>query len=148
MGQVRAVTQRSIAATAAQVLDALGDYKAVRPQVLPAQYTDYTLVEGGSGAGTIASWRLHATEKRVRDVRATVTAPAPGTLVETDANSSLVITWTVEPEGADASRATVEAVWTGATGIGGFFERTFAPKGMNRIHDELLAKLAAHVESR
>ncbi|CAM5567026.1 hypothetical protein SDIAM103S_05117 [Streptomyces diastaticus subsp. diastaticus] len=33
-----------------------------------------------------------------------------------------------------------------AGGIGGFFERTFAPKGLARIHDQTLAKLAAALE--
>jgi hypothetical protein len=42
---------------------------------------------------------------------------------------------------------TVEAVWNGAAGVGGFFERRFAPKGLNRIHDQVLAGLAAYVES-
>ncbi|MGW9367480.1 SRPBCC family protein, partial [Streptomyces albidoflavus] len=37
-------------------------------------------------------------------------------------------------------------VWNGAGGIGGFFERTFAPKGLARIHDQTLAKLAAELE--
>ncbi|MFF3944831.1 SRPBCC family protein, partial [Streptomyces sp. NPDC001902] len=27
-----------------------------------------------------------------------------------------------------------------------FFERTFAPKGLNRIHDAVLARLAAETE--
>ncbi|BFO17026.1 hypothetical protein SHKM778_34140 [Streptomyces sp. KM77-8] len=37
-------------------------------------------------------------------------------------------------------------VWNGAGGIGGFFEKTFAPKGLARIHDALLARLATQVE--
>ena len=37
-------------------------------------------------------------------------------------------------------------VWNGAGGIGGFFEKTFAPKGLGRIYDAVLAKLAAEVE--
>ena len=41
---------------------------------------------------------------------------------------------------------TVEAVWNGAQGVGGFFERAFAPKGLNRIHDQVLAGLASYVE--
>lgn len=32
-------------------------------------------------------------------------------------------------------------------GIGGFFERTFAPKGLGRIYDTVLANLAAEVEA-
>ena len=40
----------------------------------------------------------------------------------------------------------VVTTWDGASGIGGFFERRFAPAGLRRIHDELLANLAAEVE--
>ncbi len=36
-------------------------------------------------------------------------------------------------------------VWNGAGGIGGFFERTFAPKGLARIYDAVLARLDAEV---
>lgn len=32
-------------------------------------------------------------------------------------------------------------------GIGGFFERTFAPRGLGRIYDSVLEKLAAEVEA-
>lgn len=146
MGQVRAVTSRQINAPAQAVFDALADYAGVRPRILPSQYSGYAVREGGVGAGTVAQWRLQATSKRARDVVATVSAPAPLTLVETDANSSMVVTWSVAARGAAASAATVEAVWNGAGGVGGFFERTFAPKGLNRIHDEVLAGLASVVE--
>jgi len=40
----------------------------------------------------------------------------------------------------------VTTTWDGAGGIGGFFERTFAPKGLGRIYDSLLDRLAAEVE--
>lgn len=35
---------------------------------------------------------------------------------------------------------------TALSGIGGFFEKTFAPKGLGRIYDELLQNLATEVE--
>lgn len=40
----------------------------------------------------------------------------------------------------------ISTVWNGAGGIGGFFEKTFAPKGLGRIYDALLDKLATEVE--
>ncbi|MEU3503805.1 SRPBCC family protein, partial [Streptomyces hundungensis] len=67
-------------------------------------------------------------------------------LVEKDRNSSMVTTWTVTPAGEGRSKVVVSTVWNGAGGIGGFFERTFAPKGLGRIYDAMLAKLAAEVE--
>jgi Polyketide cyclase / dehydrase and lipid transport len=145
MGQVRALTSRQIGASAQAVFEALADYATVRPAILPAQYSDYAVREGGVGAGTVVSWRLAATSKRTRDVVARVSQPGALTLVEADENSSMRVTWTVSGQG-DVALVTVEAVWNGAGGVGGFFERTFAPKGLNRIHEQVLAGLAARVE--
>lgn len=58
----------------------------------------------------------------------------------------MVTTWVVTPAGEGKSKAVVTTVWDGAGGIGGFFERTFAPKGLGRIYDELLQNLATEVE--
>lgn len=142
MAQVNATTERVYQAPPARVYEALADYRVTRPKLLPAQYSEYEVRAGGTGAGTQVHWRLQATEKRVRDCLFSVSEPTPQRLVETDANSSMVITWTVTPVGADQCKVTVEAGWKGAGGIGGFFERAFAPKGLNRIHDAVLARLA------
>ncbi|MFI6445295.1 SRPBCC family protein [Kitasatospora sp. NPDC050543] len=145
MGQVYATTERVYEAAPERVYEVLADYRVTRPKLLPAQYSEYEVRAGGTGAGTQVHWRLQATEKRVRDCLFTVSAPSPDKLVETDANSSMVITWTVAAAGEGGTRVTVETTWKGAGGIGGFFERTFAPKGLNRIHDEVLARLADEV---
>jgi len=63
--------------------------------------------------------------------------------VESDANSSMVTTWTVRPAGPDSSTVGVRTTWQGAGGIGGFFERTFAPKGLRRLYDGMLERLDA-----
>lgn len=141
MAKVTAVAERTIAAPVEKVRALVADYAGARPKILTEQYRDYQVVEGGTGAGTKARWKLQATSKRVRDVAATVTEPEPGTLVETDANSSMVTTWTVRPAG-DSSLVRIETTWQGASGIGGFFEKTFAPGGLKRIYDGVLAKLA------
>ena len=73
--------------------------------------------------------------------KATVTEPSEGTLVETDANSSMVTTWTVR-EVPDGSLVRIETTWDGAGGIGGFFEKTFAPGGLKKIYEGVLGKLA------
>ncbi|ANN20989.1 polyketide cyclase [Amycolatopsis orientalis] len=141
MGKVTAIAERTIEAPADKVRALVADYAETRPKLLTEHYRDYEVTEGGVGAGTKASWKLQATSKRVRDVAATVTEPAEGTLVETDANSSMVTTWTVRevPEG---SLVRIETTWEGAGGIGGFFERTFAPGGLKRIYEGVLGKLA------
>lgn len=140
MGKVTATAERRIAAPEQKVRQLVADYTESRPKILTEQYHDYAVVEGGEGAGTKARWKLQATSKRVRDVAATVSEPQPGTLTETDANSSMVTTWTVDGSG-DSSVVRIETTWDGAGGIGGFFEKTFAPKGLQRIYDGVLANL-------
>jgi hypothetical protein len=147
MSQVSAVAAAHIHAPAKQVAEALADYASVRPQILPAQYTDYAVRSGGNGAGTVVQWKLHATEKRVRDCAITVSSPEEGVLVETDANSSMVTTYTVVASEDGHASVVIETTWDGAGGIGGFFERTFAPKALTKIYDELLAKLTERVQA-
>ncbi|MGY6656616.1 SRPBCC family protein [Amycolatopsis sp. TRM77291] len=141
MGKVTAIAERTIEAPADKVRALVADYAETRPKLLTEHYRDYEVTEGGAGAGTKARWKLQATSKRVRDVAATVTEPSEGTIVETDANSSMVTTWTVR-EVPDGSVVRIETTWDGAGGIGGFFEKTFAPGGLKRIYEGVLGKLA------
>ncbi len=141
MAQVTARTERTIDAPAAKVRAALADYETVRPRILTENYGGYRVEAGGQGAGSRVHWTLQATKKRVRDQVVEITEPAENTIVERDTKSSMVTTWTVTPAGADRSTVTVETTWKGAGGIGGFFERTFAPKGLARIHDGVLSNL-------
>jgi hypothetical protein len=145
MSTVSTTTSRRIEAPAERIVAALADYRGTRPRLLPEHFTDYEVLEGGHGAGTVVRWRLHATRKRVRDVVAEVSASDAHGFTEVDRGSSLRTTWRVEADGPGASEVLVTNEWTGATGVGGFFERTFAPRGLDRIYGELLDNLAADV---
>jgi uncharacterized protein YndB with AHSA1/START domain len=146
MAQVEATTERVVAADAEKVFDALADYRGTRQKLLSEHFSEYEVREGGDGEGTLVHWKLQATSKRVRDCLLEVSEPTDGELVEKDRNSSMVTTWRVTPAGEGSSRVVVTTTWKGAGGIGGFFERTFAPKGLGRIYDAILARLAAEVE--
>ncbi|MFI7319879.1 SRPBCC family protein [Streptomyces venezuelae] len=146
MAQVEAVTERIITAQPDDVFDALADYSGTREKLLSEHFSEYEVREGGDGEGTLVHWKLQATSKRIRDCLLEVSEPTDGELVEKDRNSSMVTTWTVTPAGEGKSRVVVTTVWNGAGGIGGFFEKTFAPKGLGRIYDAVLANLAAEVE--
>jgi hypothetical protein len=143
MAQVTARVEVDVPLPPAAVHTALADYATTRPAILPEQYTDYAVESGGTGSGTVATWRLHATKKRVRHVVADV-ASTTDTVTETDRNSSMVTVFAVAPA-TGGSRVTATTTWEGAGGIGGFFERTFAPKGLARIHQQLLDNLARHL---
>ncbi|PJE05662.1 MAG: polyketide cyclase [Mycobacterium sp.] len=144
MGQVKATSTVLIHAEPAKVLDAVADYQTVRPKILSPQYSEYEVLEGGQGQGTVAKWRLQATESRVRNVQVNVDV-AGHTVIEKDANSSMVINWTVAPAGPGSS-VTITTTWTGAGGVKGFFEKTFAPLGLRKIQGELLENLKKELE--
>jgi hypothetical protein len=147
MAQVKATAERTIGASVERVRQALADYVQTRPKVLTEQFSEYEVRAGGTGAGTTVHWKLAATSKRVRDCLIEVTEPAEGQLVERDANSSMVTTWTVRPSGDATSVVLVETTWDGASGVGGFFERTFAPGGLRKIYDGVLANLDTAVRA-
>jgi hypothetical protein len=145
MGEVQVIAERGFTAPAEKMRAAVADYAETRRDMLTEHFSEYEVREGGQGAGTVVHWRLQATKKRVRDCLMDVSAPQPGTLVESDRNSSMVTTWTVGATG-DGSTVRVVTTWQGAGGIGGFFERRFAPLGLRRIYDEMLGKLEAAVK--
>jgi hypothetical protein len=121
---------------------ALADYSGLRPRILPPEMTDFTVLSGGTGAGTRFTYDLHATKRRTRHVDATVTEPQPGrTLLEADTNSTLTVRWDVAPA-AGGGTVTATLSWQGSSGIGGFFERRFAPLGIKRIYSAELDRLA------
>jgi hypothetical protein len=144
MGQVSASSTILIYATPAAALDAIADYRTMRPRILSPHYSDYAVLKGGQGRGTVAAWKLQATKSRVREVRADIDV-AGHTVMEKDANSSMMTNWTVAPAGTGCS-VTVKTTWSGAGGIKGVFERTFAPLGLRRIQDEVLANLKKELE--
>ena len=139
--QIHVDLERTIPAPPARVHAALADYQG-RARILPASYLDWTVEEGGTGAGTVVSYRLRA-GRRERPYRMEVAEPTPGvTLVERDRGSSLVTTWIMNPTAsATATDLHLSTIWEGGGGIGGFFERTFAPKGLARIHEAFLERL-------
>jgi Polyketide cyclase / dehydrase and lipid transport len=155
MAQVNVTAEKTVHGSVNQVRAALADYRSVRPQLLTDHYRDYQLRSGGQGAGSEVAWKLAATEKRVRDqlieVSESGTRERPA-LVESDRNSSMVTTWTVRaaengPAGITQSTVEVHTSWNGAGGIGGFFERTFAPAGLRKIYDGVLTNLDTHLRT-
>ena len=140
MAMIRGMAERQIAAPADRVYGYIADFRQHHPRFLPPAFSDFHVEQGGIGAGTVFSVRL-TTGGRSRSYRMQVAEPESGrVLTETDMNSSLVTTFTVLPEG-DQSRVRIETTWPGAGGIGGFFERLFAPRVLHRLYVDELERL-------
>ena len=144
MARVTASASKVLDATPERVLEFLRDYREARPRILPDNYSAYRVEQGGHGNGTVIGYHF-AAGGRERDYRLAVEEDGDG-LFERDQLSSFVSRWTVAPDGAGA-QVTLESSWQGAGGIGGVFERTFAPLGLRRIYGEILDKLAAAVSA-
>ncbi len=146
MAKVQASAERTIDAPAGQVYGYIADMHQ-HPRFLPPAFSDFQVEEGGVGAGTVTRFAVTA-GGRTRNYRMQVSEPEPGrTLVESDANSSLVTTFNVEPRG-EKSLVRIATSWDGASGIGGFFERTFAPRAMQRIYVDELERLNAYAREK
>jgi uncharacterized protein YndB with AHSA1/START domain len=142
MAKVEASAERVIDAPADKVYSYLADMHA-HQHFLPPAFSDFQVEEGGVGEGTVTRFKVTA-GGRTRDYHMRISEPEPGrTLVETDIESSLVNTFNVQPQG-DKSLVRIATSWDGAPGIGGFFERAFAPRALNRLYLDELARLNAY----
>jgi uncharacterized protein YndB with AHSA1/START domain len=147
MAPIDVSAERTVDAPAATVYGYIADMKEHHPHFLPPQFSDFLVESGGVGAGTVTRFKLTA-GGRTRDFNTTVAEPEPGrVLTETDANSSSVTTFTVTPQG-DASLVNISCTWSGASGVGGFFERMFAPPTMRKILMAELNRLNTYAKER
>jgi uncharacterized protein YndB with AHSA1/START domain len=146
MGTIRVSAERPVEAPPETVYGLLADM-GEHPRFLPPAFSDFHVEEGGVGSGTVSRFKVTA-GGRSREYRMTVDEPDPGrVLTESDTNSSLVTTFTVTPDGA-GSRVRIDTAWEGAGGVGGFFERLFAPRVMRGIYADELERLNAYARDR
>jgi Polyketide cyclase / dehydrase and lipid transport len=140
VSELRAVAERAIGSPADHVYRLIADFDRHHRRFLPPAFTGFRVEEGGVGAGTVHSFRM-TLGGRVRNFRMRVEEPDPGrVLTESDQGSAMVTTWIVAPEGPGC-RVRVETRWQGAGGVGGLFERLFAPRVLRRLYADELERL-------
>lgn len=142
MSRVVAKASAELSAPPDRVREFLRDYRESRPRILTDNWSAYRVEQGGKGEGTVYAYHFTA-GGRERDYRLHVSERTGG-LEEQDQGSSFVSTWSVEPA-PGGSLVTLESSWEGASGIGGFFEGVFAPRGLHRIYTQVLAALGAEL---
>jgi hypothetical protein len=143
MARILVSTERSVDAPAETVYGYIADMREHHPHFLPPAFSDFRVESGGVGAGTVTRFTMTA-GGRTREYHMKVAEPEPGrVLTESDANSSAVTTFTVSPQDG-ASLVQISTAWDGAHGIGGFFERMFAPRVMRAIYTDELNRLDAY----
>jgi len=147
MARIVVSAEGTVDAPAETVYRYIADMREHHPRFLPPAFSDFRVESGGVGAGTVLHYKVTA-GGRTREFRTKVAEPEPGrVLTESDTNSSSVTTFTVSPQGA-ASLVRISTSWDGAGGIGGVFERMFAPRVMRAIYADELKRLDAYARER
>lgn|ERR1700683_65864 len=138
-----ASAESTVGAPADTVYRYIADMRDHHPRFLPPAFSDFQVESGGVGAGTVTRFKMTA-GGRTREYRMQVAEPDPGkVLTESDLGSSAVTTFTVVPQGS-ASLVRISTAWDGAGGIGGLFERMFAPRVLKSIYADELKRLDAY----
>jgi uncharacterized protein YndB with AHSA1/START domain len=147
MAKIVVSAERTVEAPADAVYRYVSDMRDHHPHYLPPAFSDFQVESGGTGAGTVTRFKVTA-GGRTREYRMRVDEPEPGrVLTESDTGSSLVTTTTVSPRDG-ASLVRISTSWDGAGGIGGFFEKMFAPRAMRAIYTDELERLAAYAREQ
>lgn len=146
MAEIRVAIERVIDAPPDRVYQYVADYRQHHARWLPPEYSNYRVQRGGRSQTTV-SYHLK-TGSRERDYHMRITETDPGRVVtEQDTGSSLVKSFTIEPANA-GSRVRIETHWQGSGGMGGFFERTFAPRVLRALYAVELQRLDAYARQQ
>src|SRR5262245_33666224 len=125
----------------------LADMREHHPRFLPPAFSDFRVESGGVGAGTVTRFKVTA-GGRTREYRMQVAEPEPGRVItESDTGSSMVTTTTVSARDG-GSLVRISSAWDGAGGIGGLFERMFAPRVMRGLYADELRRLDAYARGQ
>jgi Polyketide cyclase / dehydrase and lipid transport len=148
MSHIHVKSEQVVDAPPEEVYAALKDYKHKRPKILTPNFLGYQVKRGGVGSGTEVDYRLKAAG-RERPYHMQVNETIKGkVLTERDSNSSLITRWTLLPvKGGKKTQVSLSSEWEGGRGVGGFFERAFAPMGLRRIYGSMLDTLARSMQT-
>jgi hypothetical protein len=145
MNQIRVQGERLVDAPAPVVYRCLADYQRHHPRFLPDAFSDFTVEQGGVGAGTVVRYTV-TSGGRPRTYRDVITEPEPGrVLVETDEAAGKVTTFTVEANG-DQSLVKIETVFPAAGGLAGLIERWLAPRLLAALYKDELDRLNRYAD--
>ncbi len=134
----------TIPARRERVYSLIANYRDGHQRILPRQFRDLVVEQGGVGAGTVIRFQM-TFFGRTQNFRTSITEPEPGRmLVETYLEpAGTVTTFTVDPGTAPAdSRVTISTEIPVRAGVLGFIEKTLATLLLRPIYQQELTNLA------
>jgi Polyketide cyclase / dehydrase and lipid transport len=130
-----------INAPAVRVYRILSDYHDGHPRILPPQFKNFVVEQGGLGAGTLTRFEMKAFGT-TRAFRHEVIEPEPGRiLVERDRDIDARTTFLVEPAAANATDVTITTELVSRHGLLGAIERFMSRRYLSGVYKEELARL-------
>jgi hypothetical protein len=145
---VQISAERVIPAPAAAVYALLADYRTGHPSILPPAFSNFAVLEGGTGAGTRIRFTLTLVG-RANTAEGVVSEPEPGrVLAETYPDNGSVTTFTVEPAGDGRCHLAITTSWTTRRGLTGLVERLVVPRLLVPLYREELDLIEQWAESR
>jgi hypothetical protein len=142
MSIVIAEADATVDAPAGLVLQIIRDFAGHHRRILPAAFSDFRVLAGGVGAGTVTSFTTTLGGRKVHG-QTVVTEPAAGVVREDVVGRDMVTTFRVQELGNHAF-VTIRTTWTPAGGINGFFERKLAPRMLRDVYRQELELLQAY----
>jgi len=127
-----------------RIYSLISNYKDGHPRILPKQFSNLTVEEGGVGAGTVIRFQMNVFGRK-QTFRAAITEPDPGrVLVETDLDThGAVTTFTISPGSAPAdSNVTISTELRVRGGFLGKIERAVSTLLLRPIYVKELENLA------
>lgn len=122
----------------------IADYNDGHPRIVPEQFSDMVVEQGGVGAGTVIRFQLSVLGRK-QTYRAAISEPEQGrVLVETDLDTNgAVTTFTVDPGSAPADcNVTITTELPVRSGLLGFVEGWLAALILRPLYMKELANLA------
>jgi hypothetical protein len=139
---------RTVRAPAALVYGVIADYRDGHPHIVPRQFSNLVVEQGGYGAGTVFTFQAHAFGA-TRTVRAMVREPEPGRVLEEVMGGGGATRFTVDPvEDGRASHVTISTHMPRSSGLRGMVETMLSGWFLRRVFREELARLDAFASQK
>ncbi len=127
-----------------RIYSILANYRDGHPRILPRQFSNLVVEQGGVGAGTVIRFRVNILGQ-TQNFHGEISEPEPGrVLVERYFEpQGIVTTFTIDPGTAPAdSRVTISTVAPVPQGFRGVIEKFLSPLLLRSIYRQELANLA------
>ena len=142
MSMLIAQADATVDAPAGLVLEIIRDFEGHHRRILPKAFSDFRVLAGGTGAGTVTSFTTTLGGRKVHG-QTVVTEPAAGVVREDVVGLDTATTFRVQERGNHAF-VTIRTTWTPAGGVNGFLERKLAPRMLRDVYRDELALLQAY----